>query len=667
MSRRHSSPRPVLGRACALLVSVAALCAPALAQPSTNDTCANPIPLLLGTPVVGNNAADSFDGPAILGNVNGCNPSLFATTNRTVWYTFTPTIAGLYEFSMCASSFDTLMAIYPASAQDCAGNITALACNDDSCSTRSSFAVRLNAGATYKVRVSGRLGGSGAFALVVYGPQGAGPVPPQNDQCTTPIEFQPCSQVSATTQNATGVSSTLALCGSTVITGNDVWYTYTPTYSGQTRIDICANFDSIATVYTGDCNAFSLVPGGCSDDAVAAGCGGAGSSVVWQAVADATYFIRIAGVQHTEIVDPPGLIAPQFGPLTIALTAPPPPNDECSHAEIVSGTVFTSELHVGCASTDPSPPVCVPSDQDVWFDFIPAVTGNYRIRLCNSPDNWDSVLSVHSDCPTAADAKLLFPGVGACNDNGCGSTLSTIFTIPLSAGVSYKIRVADNATTALAKKKGDIEVDIFGACCDLDGNCFDLAQMACGAAYTFIPGRTCSPSPCNEGACCFSSLQCSVSDEPRCSLQGGRFQGERTACGVPLCSQPVACCTTTGLCTIENPDNCTSPRVIINGIAACTPSPCMGACCDGVICYPAFDCTGPNRVSAGVGTTCNPTGDNTTPCCKADYNHSGGLTVQDIFDYLGAYFASNPNADFNGGGLSVQDIFDFLAAYFTGC
>lgn len=54
--------------------------------------------------------------------------------------------------------------------------------------------------------------------------------------------------------------------------------------------------------------------------------------------------------------------------------------------------------------------------------------------------------------------------------------------------------------------------------------------------------------------------------------------------------------------------------------------------------------------------------------CPADFNDSGSVTVQDIFDFLGAYFAGNPSADFNGaGGVTVQDIFDFLAAYFTGC
>ncbi len=56
------------------------------------------------------------------------------------------------------------------------------------------------------------------------------------------------------------------------------------------------------------------------------------------------------------------------------------------------------------------------------------------------------------------------------------------------------------------------------------------------------------------------------------------------------------------------------------------------------------------------------------PTCPADFNGVGGVTVQDIFDFLAAYFSNDPSADFNGvGGVTVQDIFDFLAAYFTGC
>ncbi len=53
--------------------------------------------------------------------------------------------------------------------------------------------------------------------------------------------------------------------------------------------------------------------------------------------------------------------------------------------------------------------------------------------------------------------------------------------------------------------------------------------------------------------------------------------------------------------------------------------------------------------------------------CVADFDHVDGLTVQDIFEFLNAWFASNPSADINGDGIAVQDIFDFLNLWFAGC
>lgn len=52
----------------------------------------------------------------------------------------------------------------------------------------------------------------------------------------------------------------------------------------------------------------------------------------------------------------------------------------------------------------------------------------------------------------------------------------------------------------------------------------------------------------------------------------------------------------------------------------------------------------------------------------ADFNQSGAVSVQDIFDFLTAYFAADLQADINAdAGVSVQDIFDYLSLYFGGC
>lgn len=54
--------------------------------------------------------------------------------------------------------------------------------------------------------------------------------------------------------------------------------------------------------------------------------------------------------------------------------------------------------------------------------------------------------------------------------------------------------------------------------------------------------------------------------------------------------------------------------------------------------------------------------------CPADFNGVGGVTVQDIFDFLAAYFGCYMTADVDdNGSLGVQDIFSFLETYFSGC
>ncbi len=57
-----------------------------------------------------------------------------------------------------------------------------------------------------------------------------------------------------------------------------------------------------------------------------------------------------------------------------------------------------------------------------------------------------------------------------------------------------------------------------------------------------------------------------------------------------------------------------------------------------------------------------------TSGCLADFNGGGSASIQDLFDFLGAFFAGDGRADVNAsGGITVQDIFDFVAAYLTGC
>jgi len=76
------------------------------------------------------------------------------------------------------------------------------------------------------------------------------------------------------------------------------------------------------------------------------------------------------------------------------------------------------------------------------------------------------------------------------------------------------------------------------------------------------------------------------------------------------------------------------------------------------------------QVRCVVTNGCNSATSNeaTYTICPADFNCSGAVSVQDLFDFLAAWFANSASADFNhSSAVSVQDLFDFLAAWFAGC
>ena len=72
----------------------------------------------------------------------------------------------------------------------------------------------------------------------------------------------------------------------------------------------------------------------------------------------------------------------------------------------------------------------------------------------------------------------------------------------------------------------------------------------------------------------------------------------------------------------------------------------QGACCHGATCTSvagAAACTA-GGTYLGNGVSCSPPvrGGSVNACCKADFNNSGVTNVQDIFDFLSAWFAGCP-------------------------
>jgi hypothetical protein len=246
---------------------------------------------------------------------------------------------------------------------------------------------------------------------------------------------------------------------------------------------------------------------------------------------------------------------------------------------------------------------------DVFFWFTAPATNSYTIDTCGA--SFDTVISLHDGCPTG-DTNLL-----ACNDDTaallCGDGTSTpgandsmIEGFSMTAGNLYYIRVAG-----------------FGD-----------------------PGPT------------------------------GAFTLNITYVN------PIGSCCDATTCLLSDQGNCTLTTWTLGG--TCSPNPCApagGICCRGSTCTntltTAANCTasvvsGSTAGAAFVAatSTCNSGAISSGPCCYANYNKVGGITVQDIFDFLNDWFAGRPYAKVGGDGiagpLAVQNIFDFLTDWFNG-
>lgn len=139
------------------------------------------------------------------------------------------------------------------------------------------------------------------------------------------------------------------------------------------------------------------------------------------------------------------------------------------------------------------------------------------------------------------------------------------------------------------------------------------------------------------GACCNAGV-CSVQPVSACSGANGTFIGLNTSC-------------TPGICP--------------TGTAVC----CRGATCAVILQQDCVASGGAGSTFISNSTSCNASGNTTTPCCYADYDKLNGIQVNDIFAFLNDWFANSTFATVGGNGTTtpgVPDIFGFLNAWFAG-
>jgi subtilisin-like proprotein convertase family protein len=140
-----------------------------------------------------------------------------------------------------------------------------------------------------------------------------------------------------------------------------------------------------------------------------------------------------------------------------------------------------------------------------------------------------------------------------------------------------------------------------------------------------------------------------------------------------------------GAWTLRIKDLAAGDTGLFNGwslfLTAAGSNPCpqqtTGQCCVGTSCsvVTATACAALSGSFTASLVACEGSPGNPISCCIANFNETGGVSTQDIFDFLSDWVSQSSGgpviingADINGNGVvSVQDLFDFLTLWQAGC
>ena len=447
-----------------------------MAAPS-NDACegaetvpgAGPFPYLSGTYDI-TDATTAGDPPT---------PSCQANISRSVWFRFTPSVTGIYTFSLCGDAptattvEDTMLAIY-SSPGSCAGfSEVGGGCDDDSCAIGDTQSVvnglQLTAGTTYYV-VAWQFGstpppaGSAAVQLRVTQeppPPGA----PANDQCAGSQAIPgagPFPYLTTTVSDISGATTAgdppSPTCQSLV--SRSVWYSFMPATTASYSFSLCADAptattvdDTVLAIYgsNGACSGLEEVAGGCNDDfnCVVEPTQSALSGVTL--TAGATYYV-VAWQFDTG--------PPAAGHRAVQLRVEQslvPGNDTCAAA--VNLALDTPVIGTTLGALDgyqlPAASTCfaglgqsvtIAAGRDVVYRYTAPAAGAYSFRVSDYGAG-NAVLYAAGDCPVAGPPANITTCLGAANRNSTTPGSEAVRCLALAAGESVYVYVDEIAAS----------------------------------------------------------------------------------------------------------------------------------------------------------------------------------------------------------------------------
>ena len=207
------------------------------------------------------------------------------TTAPDLWFTYVAAGGLPITIDTCGSSYDTALSIY----DGLYGTLNLIECNDDVCGTQSSITFTPVVGTTYTIRVGGWAASFGAGTLSVFDRPA-----PTNVECVDARVIDGTGDTVATT-NATTSPEPWPCSGTTVFThGRDVWYSYTPSLTGDFTISTCnagTTYDTVLELFEGSCGALTSVA--CNDDITCTP--SFRSAITYCGAAGTTYTFRVGG------------------------------------------------------------------------------------------------------------------------------------------------------------------------------------------------------------------------------------------------------------------------------------------------------------------------------------------------------------------------------------
>jgi len=354
------------------------------------------------------------------------------------------------------------------------------------------------------------------------------------DECSSAITVVAGANAFDTSDmTPSGDEPTDELCAGTFLEwggSQDGWYMYVSD-GGMTTFDTCdaTSYDTSMALYEGSCTNLVACNG---DSANQTGCQTYYSEISnYNCVAGETYYVRIGAWQGAEAgpgtlnINPPSTgygaccfpdescidvdaaDCDAFGGLfqgdgTQCSDGPcaAGPGDECAGAidaylgDNPFDTTMMTPSQPQPDMTDECPVLAWDESPDMWMAWVATGDGNATFSACDATSYDTSMVLYEGTC----DNQVACSG-DTTGEDGCQPYYSAIYDFPVSAGVTYIVRMGGwqgevGAGTVNISLVGG---DAIGACCLADGSCMDSTSSDCATAG----GLWDSASVCADGTC----------------------------------------------------------------------------------------------------------------------------------------------------------------------